>query len=159
MKILEKYEAWDADCEKAYGHLYDAIPAEARRRVARETVDDLQVMIRVLSDHYKTPWGRRRPWFFVGALPLAVSFIAMFSADPAWSQTQLFFWLLATNILFWVGTTTVIVPHAAFASEMTETHQERISVMGWREGFLASGLITGGFAMFVTSDRSVRSKR
>ena len=54
MKILEKYEAWDADCEEAHGHLFDATPAEARRRVARETVDDLQVMIRVLSDHYKT---------------------------------------------------------------------------------------------------------
>ena len=107
-----------------------------------------------VSDHYKTPWGRRRPWFVVGVFPLTISFIGMFSADPFWSQTQLFFWLLGSNILFWVGTTMVMVPHAAFASEMTETHHERISVMGWREGFLASGLITGGFAMFVLLERA-----
>jgi Na+/melibiose symporter-like transporter len=107
-----------------------------------------------VSDHYNTPWGRRRPWFVIGVFPLTVSFIAMFSADPLWSQTQLFFWLLGSNILFWVGTTMVMVPHAAFASEMTETHHQRISVMGWREGFLASGLITGGFAMFVLLERA-----
>jgi len=108
-----------------------------------------------VSDHTKTRWGRRRPWFFVGAIPLAVSFIGMFSADPGWSETQLFFWLLAMSVLFWTGTTTVMVPHAAFASEMTQTHEERISVMGWREGFLALGLLGGGFAMFVLLERAV----
>ena len=48
-----------------------------------------------------------------------------------------------------------MVPHAAFANEMTQTHQERISVMGWREGFMALGLLAGGFAMFVLLERAV----
>ena len=51
--IQEKYDAWDRDCERAFSYLHDAIPAEDRRRVARETTDDLQVMIRVLTDHHK----------------------------------------------------------------------------------------------------------
>ena len=108
-----------------------------------------------VSDHTKTRWGRRRPWFLVGAIPLSISFIGMFSANPDWSELQLFLWLLATSILFWTGTTVVMVPHAAFASEMTRTHQERISIMGWREGFMAIGLLVGGFLMFVLLEGAV----
>jgi GPH family glycoside/pentoside/hexuronide:cation symporter len=108
-----------------------------------------------ISDHTKTRWGRRRPWFLVGAIPLSLSFIGMFSADPGWSEMQLFLWLLGMNILFWSGTTMVMVPHAAFASESTRTHQERISIMGWREGFMALGLLVGGFLMFVLLERAV----
>ncbi len=108
-----------------------------------------------VSDHTRSRWGRRRPWFFAGALPLALSFVALFSASPDWSQAQLFAWLLGSNILFWTGNTMVMVPHAAFASEMTETHEQRISVMGWREGFMTLGLLIGGFVMFAVLERAV----
>ena len=33
--VQEKYDSWDRDCERAFGYLHDAIPAEDRRRVAR----------------------------------------------------------------------------------------------------------------------------
>jgi GPH family glycoside/pentoside/hexuronide:cation symporter len=108
-----------------------------------------------ISDHTKSRWGRRRPWFFSGAIPLSLSFIGMFSANPEWSQTQLFLWLVTTNIFFWSGNTMVMVPHAAFASEMTETHGERISIMGWREGFMIIGLLAGGTAMFLLLENAV----
>jgi GPH family glycoside/pentoside/hexuronide:cation symporter len=108
-----------------------------------------------VSDHTRSRWGRRRPWFFSGAIPLSLSFIAMFSANPEWSQTQLFLWLVVTNVFFWSGNTMVMVPHAAFASEATETHGERISVMGWREGFMTIGLLVGGTAMFFLLENAV----
>ena len=56
--IQEKFDAWDRDCERAFGYLYDAIPAEDRRRVARETTDDLQKMIEILTDHHMRMWSR-----------------------------------------------------------------------------------------------------
>lgn len=112
-----------------------------------------------VSDHVRTRWGRRRPWFLVGSLPLSLSFIGMFSADPSWSEARLFLWLLAMNVLFWCGTTMLIVPHAAFASETTKTHEERISIMGWREGFVTIGLLAGGFVMFVLLERAVEGAR
>jgi Na+/melibiose symporter-like transporter len=108
-----------------------------------------------ISDRTRSRWGRRRPWFFAGSAPLAVSFIGMFSADPGWSQTQLFAWLVATNVLFWVGNTMVEVPHAACGSELTSTHGQRISLMGWREGFKIVGLLLGGLVMFNLLEHTV----
>jgi Na+/melibiose symporter-like transporter len=108
-----------------------------------------------ISDRTRSRWGRRRPWFLAGSIPLALSFIGMFSARPEWSQTQLFVWLVATNILFWVGNTMVEVPHAAYGSEMTSTHAQRISLMGWRQGFGIIGLLLGGLVMFSLLEREV----
>jgi GPH family glycoside/pentoside/hexuronide:cation symporter len=108
-----------------------------------------------VSDRTRSRWGRRRPWFLLGSVPFAISLMGMFSASPEWSQTQLFAWLLIANILFWVGSTMVDVPHAAYGSEMTSTHRERISVMGWRQGFWTLGLLLGGVLMFTQLERAV----
>jgi Na+/melibiose symporter-like transporter len=99
-----------------------------------------------ISDRTRTRWGRRRPWFMVGMAPLALSFIAMFSADSGWSQTQLFLWLLSWNVLFWSAQTAINVPHAALAGEMVEEHEERNAIMGWRETMSQVGMLIGASA-------------
>ncbi len=99
-----------------------------------------------VSDRTRTRWGRRRPWFLVGMAPLALSFIAMFSAEDGWSQIQLFLWLLSWNVLFWASQTMINVPHAALAGEMVEEHEERNAIMGWREAMSQLGLLIGATA-------------
>jgi GPH family glycoside/pentoside/hexuronide:cation symporter len=99
-----------------------------------------------ISDRTRTRWGRRRPWFMVGAAPFALSFIAMFSAEESWSQLQLFLWLLSWNVLFWSAQTVINVPHAALAGEMVEGHDERNAIMGWREAMQQLGLLVGASA-------------
>jgi GPH family glycoside/pentoside/hexuronide:cation symporter len=99
-----------------------------------------------ISDRTRTRWGRRRPWFLVGAAPFALSFIAMFSAEAGWSQLQLFLWLLSWNVIFWSAQTVINVPNAALAGEMVEQHDERNAIMGWREGMWQLGLLVGAAA-------------
>ncbi len=102
-----------------------------------------------ISDRTKTRWGRRRPWFIVGATPLVVSFVALFSAQEGWSQTQLFLWLLSWNVVFWSSQTLINVPHAALAGELVEGHNERNAIMGWREALNQFGLLVGAAAPLV----------
>jgi len=102
-----------------------------------------------ISDRTRTRWGRRRPWFLVGAAPLALSFIAMFSAEEGWDQLQLFLWLLSWNVLFWSAQTVINVPHAALAGEMVEGHDARNAIMGWREAMQQLGLLVGASAPLV----------
>lgn len=106
-----------------------------------------------LTDRTRTRWGRRRPFFLIGVIPLAVGFVAMFSPDPAWSQTRLFIWLAATNTLFYTGSTILDVPHAALGSELTHDHRDRISLMGWRTAFSSMGLLIGAVSPGLWIDR------
>lgn len=102
-----------------------------------------------ISDHTPRRFGRRRPWFLAGALPMAAATAGMFAADPAWSQGALFAWLTAMNVLYFAGSTVIEVPHAALASELTRSHTERVSIMAWRQGFMTAGFLAGGVAMFL----------
>ncbi len=106
-----------------------------------------------LTDRTRTRWGRRRPYLLIGVVPLAVGFVAMFSPDPAWSQTRLFIWLAVTNTLFYTGSTILDVPHAALGSELTHDHRDRISLMGWRTAFSSMGLLIGAVSPGLWIDR------
>jgi GPH family glycoside/pentoside/hexuronide:cation symporter len=93
-----------------------------------------------LSDRTRTRLGRRRPWILFGALPLALSVVAIFAppeTDPAtatlWFATSLF-----ALFLFW---TVIVVPYEALGPELTFDFHERTRVLGLRDGMLIAGTL------------------
>lgn len=101
-------------------------------------------LLGVLSDRTRTRWGRRHPWLYVSALPIAVSWMLLWH-PPQGTQNQMLGWLFATAIFARAALATNEVPSLALAPELTRDYHERTSVLRYRYLF---GWIGGlGFLM------------
>ncbi len=100
-----------------------------------------------LSDHWKSPLGRRHPFMYASALPLAATFYLLFN-PPVTSEWALFIWLVVFTNLTRTSMTLYHVPHIALGAEMTEDFVERSSVVGWRTFFGTFGALAAVFVGF-----------
>ena len=82
-------------------------------------------MMGVLSDRTRSRWGRRHPYLFASALPLALSFIALFSPPAGLAQWGSFSWLLVFTILVRASITLFHVPFLALGAEMARDYNQR----------------------------------
>ena len=96
------------------------------------------------SDKLRSRWGRRHPLMVASVLPLALSFIAMFSPPAMVLGTQdlLFYWLLGSVLLLRTALTFFMVPFLALGAEISTDYHERTSLanvrtnLGWFIGVL-----------------------
>ncbi|HIF93409.1 MAG TPA: hypothetical protein EYQ60_09830 [Myxococcales bacterium] len=93
-----------------------------------------------ISDTFKHRLGRRHPFMYASALPLAVTFGLIFSPPEGLGQTGLFVWLTVFSILVRASMTLYHVPHMALGAELTSDYQERTVVVAYRSGFGALGI-------------------
>ena len=102
-------------------------------------------LIGILSDRFRSRWGRRRPFMLLGALPFGVGFFLMFSPPPFEGDLAVALYYALVFILYDTAFTIVNAPYAALTAELTEDYDERASLAGWRMGnsiFVA--LLTAG---------------
>lgn len=88
-------------------------------------------LIGALSDRTHSRWGRRHPWLYGSALPIALSWLLLWH-PPAGSHATILGWLLVTAVLTRAAIATNEVPSLAMAPEITTDYHERISVLGYR---------------------------
>lgn len=88
-----------------------------------------------LSDNWKGKLGRRHPFMYASAIPLALAFLGLFSPPEGLSEFQLFLWLAVFAILTRGAMTLYHVPHLALGAEMTENFQERTRIVAYRQFF------------------------
>ena len=103
------------------------------------------------SDNLKHRWGRRHPFMYGSAVPLAITFALVFSAPQGASQTVLFVWLFVSSILVRASMALYHVPHLALGAELTSDYQERTAVVGFRVLFAVFGtaaLVFGAWSVF-----------
>ena len=107
-----------------------------------------------VSDRWQSPLGRRHPFMYASAIPLAISFILLFSPlmDTATvGQGGLFAWMLVMTIATRASMTLYHVPHMAVGAELSDDYDERTVLVAIRHFFGATGFILAyvfGFGVF-----------
>lgn len=101
-------------------------------------------MMGFISDRTRSRWGRRRPYFLFGALPLLLSCWYFFSApDFSASQTAGFLWATFVLCLLNTAYTVVNIPYGSLTPDLTKDFKERTSLNGFRFSFAVIGTILG----------------
>jgi len=88
-------------------------------------------MMGLLADHTRSKWGRYRPYILIGALPLAISTISLFSVASV-GQSGRIAYAFVTYMLFTSLFTIVFVPYSALTSAVTKNTMQRAGLSAYR---------------------------
>ncbi len=104
-----------------------------------------------ISDNWRSPRGRRHPFMYAAAVPLAVFWLFLFIPPDGLGQVGLFVWLTTFAILVRGAMTLYHVPHMALGAELSSDYHERTSIVTYRVlfGFLGGIMvIVAGLRIF-----------
>lgn len=91
-----------------------------------------------MSDRTYTRWGRRLPWLYLAAIPLACSWMLLWH-PPELSGWAAFGYLVVTAIFVRTLVSACEVPSVAILPELTQDYDERTSLMRLRYLFAWAG--------------------
>jgi glycoside/pentoside/hexuronide:cation symporter, GPH family len=114
----------------------------------------LDPIIGQISDNVRTKWGRRHPFMYASALPVAVSYLLLWN-PPNWSHGALFLYLIVVSIVVRIFISFYEIPSSALAPELTADYDQRTSFLGIRSFFAwfgGMGMYLAAFAIFLTPD-------
>ena len=93
------------------------------------------------SDRTRSRLGRRRFWLLLSLLPLALTFVMVFSPPMTLTGNLLIAWMAIGVIGFYSAVTLLIVPHLSLGAEMTSDYHERSRLYGFRHAAYTVGSI------------------
>jgi len=97
------------------------------------------------SDNVRSKWGRRHPFMYAAAVPVAASYYLLWNPPAGWPQEMLFWYVLGLAIFIRTAFTFYETPSAALVPELTENYDQRSSLFSYAYYFRW----TGGNAMSV----------
>ena len=97
------------------------------------------------SDNLHSKWGRRHPFLYASAIPVAATYYMLWNPPLGWSNEALFWYLLSLAILIRTFIALNETPSSALTPELTANYDERSTLISWRLFFAW----TGGNAMSV----------
>ena len=92
-------------------------------------------LVGAISDDTRTRFGRRHPYMYAAALPMALCFFALFRPPAGLTETGLFLWLTCFAVGVRVSMTFYAIPSGAMVAELTDDYDERTSLVSWRVMF------------------------
>ncbi len=102
-----------------------------------------------LSDRTRTRLGRRRPWFLFSALPIAGSYMAVWSPPDSLPPEHLDLWMGASILLFYTAVTAFSVPYHALGAELSEGYHDRTRVFGAKAFGDHIGIVLGAASLLL----------
>ncbi len=88
-------------------------------------------MVGYWSDNSKSRHGRRRPFIFLSAVPLALLGFLIWVPSRSLGVDGLFWYFLVTTFLFYGAYSFFIVPYRALGLELTTDYNDRTRVQAW----------------------------
>ncbi|MBW2498997.1 MAG: MFS transporter [Deltaproteobacteria bacterium] len=114
-------------------------------------------LVASISDNSRSRLGRRHPFIYGSALPMALFFFVLFSPPGGLGQAGLFLWLTGFSILVRSAMTFCVIPHLALGAELTSDYHERTTIVAYRTFFLItsmSAVVPLGFWLFFSASRA-----
>ena len=105
-----------------------------------------------VSDNFRSRFGRRHPFLYVAAIPMAFAFYFLFAPPDGLSTIALFAWMTVFTVLVRGTMTLYYVPHLALGAELSEHYTERTSIVAYRWVFSIVGnlaAVVSAFAIFL----------
>lgn len=91
-------------------------------------------IVGVIANRTRSRWGRYRPYVLFGAVPLALSVVAMF-LPLGFSGAALAAYCFATHLIYRTVFTFVSIPYISLSAQMTQDSEVRGKIAGARMGF------------------------
>ena len=108
-----------------------------------------------ISDRTRSRIGRRHPFMYAAALPIALAFLAVFNPPKGLDQTALFMWFLVSVSLLRWSMAFYHTPHIALGGELSSNYVERSKVMAYNSFFTwAGGALTTIIALRIFFKRT-----
>lgn len=101
------------------------------------------------SDNLRSRWGRRHPFMYAAAIPVAATYFLIWAPPEGWSDMAMFWYLLTLAVTIRVFIALYEIPSAALAPELTEDYDQRSSLLSWRYYFAWTGGNAMSVAMFL----------
>ena len=101
------------------------------------------IMGRICDTMKVSKWGRYRPWFLYGGIPLSIAAVLMFVVGPnsvhGSGSVGLSVFATVTYIFFGMAYTVIQIPYGSLASVVTLNDKERSNLSIWRSVGAAIG--------------------
>jgi Na+/melibiose symporter-like transporter len=110
-----------------------------------------------ISDNWRSRLGRRHPFMYASALPIAVLYFLLWNPPLHWSTGALFGYLVVVAVLVRMAIACYEIPSAALVPELSTDYNARTSWMGFRVvfGLLGAGVtIAVAFLFFMVATHS-----
>ena len=105
-------------------------------------------LIGYFSDNTHTRWGRRHPYMYIAAIPVALSYFFVWNPPSGVSGNDLFPYILMMAIFVRTMITLYEIPNSALVAEITDDYDERTSILSYRYFFgWAGGTLMGFYAL------------